>query len=120
MCGRGGDSLYLRADCRFGIHGGNGHRPAEESHGALCWETIRVHKLKPLWEYRFEVGKTPITVRLLSGSAERDGTELAARQPYAFANTKSKLLTWRGAEVEARFRPWPHEEGHVRQFRAHR
>jgi polyribonucleotide 5'-hydroxyl-kinase len=39
-------------------------------------------------------------VRLVSGTAERDGTELALNQPYTFVRTKSKLLTWRGCSLE--------------------
>ena len=39
-------------------------------------------------------------MRLVSGTAERDGTELALNVPYRFTGAKSKLLTWRGAEIE--------------------
>jgi len=39
-------------------------------------------------------------VRLASGTAERDGTELALNHTYRFSGTKSKLLTWRGCEIE--------------------
>lgn len=41
-----------------------------------------------------------VTVRLVSGTAERDGTELALNVAYRFSGAKSKLLTWRGAEIE--------------------
>ncbi len=60
----------------------------------------RVHTLGPLWEWRFEVGQTAITVRLRSGTAERDGTELALNRPYTLANVRSKVMTWRGCEIE--------------------
>lgn len=41
------------------------------------------------------------TVRLTSGTAERDGTELALNHTYTFPrNTKSKLLTYTGATLE--------------------
>jgi polyribonucleotide 5'-hydroxyl-kinase len=57
--------------------------------------------LQPLWEWRFEVGFTnSITVRLTSGTAERDGTELALNQPFRFIGCKSKLLSWTGAELD--------------------
>jgi polyribonucleotide 5'-hydroxyl-kinase len=39
-------------------------------------------------------------VRLLSGSAERDGTELAINHGYHFSGAKSKLLTWHGCTLE--------------------
>jgi polyribonucleotide 5'-hydroxyl-kinase len=39
-------------------------------------------------------------VRLVSGTAERDGTELALNQTYRFTSCKSKLLTWTSAEFE--------------------
>ncbi len=39
-------------------------------------------------------------MRLLSGTAERDGTELALKRAYSLANMKSKLLTWHGCEIE--------------------
>lgn len=42
-----------------------------------------------------------VTVRLLSGTAERDGTELAQNHVYTFPrNTRSKLLTYNGATLE--------------------
>lgn len=37
---------------------------------------------------------------MLSGTAERDGTELALSQTYTFAGTQSKILTWHGCELE--------------------
>jgi polyribonucleotide 5'-hydroxyl-kinase len=41
------------------------------------------------------------TVRLTSGTAERDGTELALNRAYTFPrNTQSKLLTYTGATLE--------------------
>ncbi len=41
-----------------------------------------------------------MTVRLQTGTAERDGTELALNQPYRFTGTKSKLLTFSGCTLE--------------------
>lgn len=60
----------------------------------------RTFKLTPVSEWRFRVGQDPIKVRLLNGTAERDGTELAANQPYTFTGTQSKILTWQGCELE--------------------
>ncbi|EFX06160.1 mRNA cleavage factor complex 2 protein [Grosmannia clavigera kw1407] len=60
----------------------------------------RIVKLTPLSEWRFAVSQPAVRIRLLSGTAERDGTELASNQPYSFARTQSKLLTWHGCELE--------------------
>ncbi|CAK7211345.1 Cleavage polyadenylation factor subunit clp1 [Sporothrix bragantina] len=61
----------------------------------------RTFKLAPLSEWRFAVSQPAIKVRVLSGTAERDGTELATNQTYNFAGTQSKILTWHGCEIEA-------------------
>ncbi|KAI2470967.1 Clp1-domain-containing protein [Annulohypoxylon bovei var. microspora] len=57
--------------------------------------------LQPFWEYRFEVphGST-LDIKLLSGTAEKDGTELAPNTPYTFTATKSKINTWHGCTLE--------------------
>ncbi|KAI1093020.1 Clp1-domain-containing protein [Rostrohypoxylon terebratum] len=57
--------------------------------------------LQPFWEYRFEVphGST-LDIKLLSGTAEKDGTELAPNTPYTFTATKSKINTWHGCVLE--------------------
>ncbi|KAI8629313.1 Pre-mRNA cleavage complex II protein Clp1-domain-containing protein [Xylariaceae sp. FL1651] len=57
--------------------------------------------LEPFWEYRFEVphGST-LTIKLVSGTAEKDGTELAPNTPYTFAATKTKINTWHGCTLE--------------------
>lgn len=39
-------------------------------------------------------------MRLVSGTAERDGTELALNVTYKFRGIKSKILTWRGCEID--------------------
>ncbi|KAH6632177.1 Pre-mRNA cleavage complex II protein Clp1-domain-containing protein [Chaetomium tenue] len=85
--------------------------------------TTRTITLRPFWEWRFEVPRSSIsttnpaitatglgggagggggaTVRLTSGTAERDGTELALNRTYTFPrNTQSKLLTYTGATLE--------------------
>lgn len=38
---------------------------------------------------------------MISGTAEKDGTELAPGTPYAFTATKSKINTWHGCVLEA-------------------
>ncbi|KAI1470326.1 Clp1-domain-containing protein [Daldinia caldariorum] len=57
--------------------------------------------LEPFWEYRFEVphGST-LDIKLVSGTAEKDGTELAPNTPYTFTATKSKINTWHGCTLE--------------------
>lgn len=57
--------------------------------------------LEPFWEYRFEVphGST-LDMKLISGTAEKDGTELAPNTPYTFTATKSKINTWHGCTLE--------------------
>ncbi|KAI0106179.1 Pre-mRNA cleavage complex II protein Clp1-domain-containing protein [Nemania sp. FL0031] len=57
--------------------------------------------LEPYWEYRFDVpnGST-LTIKLVSGTAEKDGTELAPNTPYIFTATKSKINTWHGCTLE--------------------
>lgn len=39
-------------------------------------------------------------LKVLSGSAEKDGTELAVQNAYSFTGIKSKILTWHGCELE--------------------
>ncbi|KAH7324695.1 Pre-mRNA cleavage complex II protein Clp1-domain-containing protein [Stachybotrys elegans] len=75
---------------------GLGQIPAETVTSAT--RTIR---LNPAWEWRFEVppGGT-LTLKVLSGTAEKDGVELAQRSAYSFAGIKSKILTWHGCELE--------------------
>ena len=41
-----------------------------------------------------------MTIKLLSGTAEKDGVELAPRHAYVFRGTKTKILTWQGCELE--------------------
>ncbi|KAI0538008.1 Pre-mRNA cleavage complex II protein Clp1-domain-containing protein [Xylaria digitata] len=57
--------------------------------------------LEPFWEYRFEVPHgSALTIKLVSGTAEKDGTELAPNTPYTFTATKSKINTWHGCTLE--------------------
>lgn len=41
-----------------------------------------------------------VTVRLLSGTADRDGTELAANKDYFFERTRSKIYTLEGCTLK--------------------
>lgn len=38
-------------------------------------------------------------MKLTSGTAEKDGIELALRNPYHFSATNSKILSWQGCEL---------------------
>ncbi|KAH7353830.1 Clp1 protein [Plectosphaerella cucumerina] len=66
----------------------------------------RTVKLGPFWEWRFEVGfNSEIKVKLLSGTAEKDGTELAIQRPYRFSGVKTKILTLAGCELQVEGAP---------------
>jgi len=69
--------------------------------------TTRTVELQAFWEYRFEVafGSPGITVKLVSGTAEKDGTELAQGNTYRFAATKSRVLTLSGCTLEVDGKP---------------
>ena len=41
-----------------------------------------------------------LSVKLVSGTAEKDGVELSLRNAYTFCGVKSKILTWRGCDLE--------------------
>ncbi|KAK1445468.1 pre-mRNA cleavage complex II protein Clp1 [Colletotrichum cuscutae] len=77
---------------------GLGHLVAPQPTSANQTRTIR---LQPFWEWRFQVAfDTQITLKLLSGTAEKDGTELALQHIYTFAGTRSKILTLQGCELK--------------------
>ncbi|KAJ0164083.1 mRNA cleavage and polyadenylation factor CLP1 [Colletotrichum tanaceti] len=77
---------------------GLGHLVAPQPTSANQTRTIR---LQPFWEWRFEVAfDTRIKLKLLSGTAEKDGTELALQHTYTFGGVKSKILTLQGCELE--------------------
>ncbi|OLN95718.1 mRNA cleavage and polyadenylation factor CLP1 [Colletotrichum chlorophyti] len=63
--------------------------------------TTRTIRLQPFWEWRFEVAfDTNVTLKLTSGTAEKDGTELALHHAYTFTGLKSKILTLQGCELQ--------------------
>ncbi|EGR45441.1 uncharacterized protein TRIREDRAFT_23190 [Trichoderma reesei QM6a] len=63
--------------------------------------STRTISLRPAWEWRFQVpAGGSITVKVLSGTAEKDGVELPLRNAYTFSGIKSKILTWHGCELE--------------------
>ncbi|EEU41273.1 uncharacterized protein NECHADRAFT_95340 [Fusarium vanettenii 77-13-4] len=63
--------------------------------------STRVLALRPVCEWRFQVSHgSSVIVKVLSGTAEKDGVELAPRNAYIFSGVKSKILTWHGCELE--------------------
>lgn len=64
----------------------------------------RIQDVEPNSEYRFEVAwNKSILLKLLSGTAEVFGTELApnAKDPYTFlGGTKAAIYTWHGCRLE--------------------
>ncbi len=67
--------------------------------------TTRQIPLRPLAEYRFEVPRSnttpPLTIRLTSGTAQRDGTELAQNRVYSFPRgTRARLVSYTGGMLE--------------------
>ncbi|KAM0435817.1 hypothetical protein ACHAPT_002708 [Fusarium lateritium] len=63
--------------------------------------STRVLALRPVCEWRFQVSHgSSVIVKVLSGTAEKDGVELAPRNAYNFSGVKSKILTWHGCELE--------------------
>ncbi|KAF3483129.1 uncharacterized protein GIQ15_02453 [Arthroderma uncinatum] len=59
------------------------------------------HSLSKGSEWRFEVAfGNAVRVKLLSGTAELFGTELATSQTYTFSGTKAAIYTWHGCTLE--------------------
>ncbi|KAL9012769.1 MAG: hypothetical protein Q9173_002494 [Seirophora scorigena] len=60
-----------------------------------------VYELPEASEWRFEVAfASKLEVKLLSGTAELFGTELALKQTYTFTGTKAAIYTWHGCRLE--------------------
>ncbi|KAF7715595.1 mRNA cleavage and polyadenylation factor [Penicillium ucsense] len=74
-------------------------QPSEERH--LASAPPSQINLKAGSEWRFEVAYGHIIkVKLLTGTAELFGTELAESQTYTFSGTKAAIYTWHGCELE--------------------
>jgi polyribonucleotide 5'-hydroxyl-kinase len=57
--------------------------------------------LSPESEFRFESSfAKPVHLKLLSGTAEIFGTELAPSVEYTFSGTKAAVFTWEGCQLE--------------------
>ncbi|KAI9827179.1 MAG: Cleavage polyadenylation factor subunit clp1 [Thelocarpon impressellum] len=60
-----------------------------------------VHELQRGSEWRFEVAfGSSVEVKILTGTAEIFGTELAPNQAYSFTGTKAAVYTWHGCRLE--------------------
>ncbi|RFU32098.1 hypothetical protein B7463_g4259, partial [Scytalidium lignicola] len=60
-----------------------------------------VHEIQPNSEWRFEVPiGQDIEVKVLSGTAEIFGTELALNHTYTFRGLKSAIYSWHGCRLE--------------------
>lgn len=64
-------------------------------------EINKVENLAPNTEYRFETSfNHPATIKLVTGTAELFGTELAPNIAYTFRGTKAAIYTWEGCSLE--------------------
>ncbi|KAL8737085.1 MAG: hypothetical protein Q9181_002041 [Wetmoreana brouardii] len=60
-----------------------------------------IHEIPAETEWRFEVAfGSKVDVKLLSGTAEIFGTELAQKQIYTFSGAKAAVFTWHGCTIE--------------------
>ncbi|KAI9679339.1 MAG: Cleavage polyadenylation factor subunit clp1 [Caeruleum heppii] len=60
-----------------------------------------VHELSAASEWRFEVAaNTTVEVKLLDGTAEIFGTEIASNQSYSFTGIKAAIYTWHGCRLQ--------------------
>jgi polyribonucleotide 5'-hydroxyl-kinase len=65
--------------------------------------TSRTVTLGPQSEWRFHtpfIATPPLTLKLLTGTAEIFGTELAPATTYTFRGTNAALFTWHGCQIE--------------------
>ncbi|CAO3627356.1 unnamed protein product [Cunninghamella blakesleeana] len=66
-------------------------------------EEVRTIDLEPDSEFRFEVDfKAHIQIKLLKGTAEIFGTELAESVEYSFTGRKAAVYTWHGCTLEVK------------------
>lgn len=66
----------------------------------LTSSTTRTVTLRPAWEWRFQVPfDRTVVVKVRSGTAEKDGVELAPGNAYSFSGVVSKVLSWHGCEL---------------------
>ncbi|RKF76134.1 mRNA cleavage and polyadenylation factor clp1 [Golovinomyces cichoracearum] len=62
-----------------------------------------IHEIQANSEWRFDVAiGQNIQLRILSGTAEIFGTELALNHTYKFQGTKASIFTWHGCQIEVK------------------
>lgn len=87
-----------------GLIHGQSSTPLPSTQGAsTSTPIVRTEDLPPSTEYRFEVSfSQTLRIKLLSGTAELFGTELAPSTsvPYTFTGTKAAIYTWHGCRLE--------------------
>lgn len=75
--------------------------PATDNRQTPTQPTTRTFDLQPFDTYSFSVSfSARLSVRLASGRAEKDGTELALNNTYHFSGVKSRILTLQGCRLE--------------------
>ncbi|KAF8853730.1 Clp1-domain-containing protein [Acephala macrosclerotiorum] len=75
--------------------------PAAAFSAPIFEAPVAAHELQANSEWRFEVEiGEKIDVRILSGTAEIFGTELAVNHLYTFRGIKSSIYTWHGCRIE--------------------
>jgi polyribonucleotide 5'-hydroxyl-kinase len=76
-------------------------RPVDVAPSAPQQQSKTTQTLTAETEYRFESSFTrPITIKLITGTAELFGTDLAPDVAYTFHGTKAAVFTWNGCELE--------------------
>lgn len=64
-------------------------------------QASRTEHLEPRTEWRFEASfQQHCNIRLLSGTAEIFGVELALNQLYSFSGSKGAIFSWQGCQLE--------------------
>ncbi|KAF2265757.1 pre-mRNA cleavage complex II protein-like protein Clp1 [Lojkania enalia] len=75
--------------------------PSIEPPSLIAPTVTRTQDLSAGTEFRFEVPfSRTLTIKLLSGTAEYFGTELAPSSTYSFSGAKGAIYTWHGAKLE--------------------
>ncbi|KAJ8658142.1 hypothetical protein O0I10_006149 [Lichtheimia ornata] len=77
---------------------------ASPSLGITSLDITRTVDLEPDHEFRFEVEfNKKVQIKLLKGTAEIFGTEIAVGVSYTFTGRKVAVYTWHGCALEISF-----------------
>jgi polyribonucleotide 5'-hydroxyl-kinase len=75
--------------------------PSSQPQAAPVAALPRHHNLNPETEFRFEGPfNSEVRIKLISGTAELFGTELAPNTEYAFKGVKGAIFSWQGCRLE--------------------